>query len=237
MRALLLPVALCVTLLLAACGDDTDTPVPAAKPHVVPAPTMDDDPPAEPEVGPDALVKEEPKPDGALKRFRTRMERLVHICTTGTDQEAAADARALLLPDPEGWFRDTFGNEHVQALVAEYRPWEQRIPQLPAEVRRNVKSGKVQLLAERFEDSDDEMATTFQAIALRKMTHRVPLYSMRLVEPGQEDGWHVWSFAWVGGKLRFVGRMMALTPIAADPDLAMRGSLRKKVEREIRTGK
>ena len=142
-----------------------------------------------------------------------------------------------MLPDPEMWFRDTFGNEHVDKLVKEYAVWSVRIPELPKELRRQRKSGRTELLTERFDSADDEMATTFQAIALRKMETKEPLYSLRLVEPGAHEGWHLWSFAFVDGKVRFVGRLMALTPIAADPDLVERASLRKKSERELRLGK
>ncbi|MDJ0522944.1 MAG: hypothetical protein QNJ90_12820 [Planctomycetota bacterium] len=238
MRRAFLAVALGACLAFAACGDDGPPP---EQPPAEPAPEVRTQPDTKEDAKPHpvskAPAKTEARPDGALRRFRARMETLIAACKKDDAAEAEVHVKDLLLRDPETWFRDTFGNEPVKALVAEYQVWELRIPDLPGELRRNLEAGKTEILAERFEDGDDEMATTFQAIALRKMETKVPLYSLRLVEPGEEDGWHLWSFAFVEGRVRFVGRLMALTPIAADPDLARRASLRKKVERELRLGK
>jgi hypothetical protein len=228
-----LTVCLVAGLLFAGCGEQdkgdeqTTTPKQAAS---VPATAPATPPKDEPEKAP------EPE-DAALRDFRVRMQTLVRLCLAKDDAAAIESVRSLLLPEAPTWFLATFGEEHARALALEYAPWILRLPDLPSEVRRNAAAGKTELLVERFERSDDEMATTFQAIALRKMKTKLPLYSMRLVEPGDEDGWHLWSFAWVDGKVRFIGRLMALTPIAADPDLAERASLRKKVEKELRLGK
>lgn len=221
-----------IGILLAGCGDNepvtTQNAPPASKAsssNAAPGTSPEaEKPPAEPK-------------DTALHDFRTRMQALVRVCLTEDDDAAMRSARALLLPDPKAWFQAAFGDEHVTGLVAEYAPWRARIPTLQAELRKNVRAGKTEILAERFDRSDDEMATTFQAIALRKMKVKTPLYSLRLVEPGEEDGWHLWSFAWVSGELRFIGRLMALTPIAADANLAARATLRKKVEKELRLGR
>ena len=239
-----LPCILLLACALASAGCGDDEPVAAPTPRDAgpePVATLESPPKAKAVPMTDETAKADAAkavPEaGTLEGFQARMQQLVHACVHGDDTAAAMDVKDLLLPDPVGWFRKTFGEEYVKGLVAEYAIWSVRIPQLPAELVKNRSAGKTELLTERFETSDDDMATTFQAIALRKMKVRTSLYSMRLVEPGEEDGWHVWSFAWVDGKVRFVGRLMALTPIAADADLAEMGSWRKKVEREIRTGK
>jgi len=212
-------------LLTAACGETPSAPPAQTSPQTPASET------AKPDANDAPAAK--PAPD-TLAGFRVRMEDLLRICAEGTTAEAEANARDLLMRDPRVWFQATFGADLAEGLAKEYAIWHARIPGLPAEVRKNRAKGRTAIFAERFDETGDVMSTAYQSIALRKAKRPLTLYSLRLVEPGDEDGWHLWSFAWVDGAYRFVGRMMALSPASAVKDLALMGSLRIKAAREIR---
>ncbi len=233
-----------IVLLAAACGDDSSKPAGTAPPAKAPAaeepvtslPTNALAPKKalSPKKGPKAAP---PAAEGSIEGFSARMRDLLRICATGTDVEAQANVKDLMMRDARAWFSTTFGEDKADALLKEYAIWPLRIPQLPAEVRKNQAAGKTTVLAERFATPGDEMSTAYQSIALGKMQAPTPLYSLRLVKPGEKEGWHLWSFAWVGGKYRFVGRLMGLSPESAVRELAMLGSLRIKAAREIEAKK
>ncbi len=248
----LLPLAL--LLVLTACGEDPaptprpDGPGPEAAslapgPSEAPGSTAATEEPAltgSPDgdaVGMNALA---PLPEPAvagvkavpdtMEAFHARMEQLLAACRDADTAKGEADARELLLPDPRAWFAHAFGKDHPQldALVKDYEDTAALVPTLPRDIRHQFAIGETQLLAERFIDPDDELATGFQAVALDAATRPIALYSLRLLKPEAEKGWHLWSFAHVDGRFRFVGHMLPLSPDSADPDLRQLGSRRVK---------
>ena len=243
-RVLLL--VLCVAL--AGCGDDpapTPSPAPDGPTPSAPAPgeatltgSPDGDaggmealaPLAEPAV---AGVKEVPD---TMEAFHARIEQLLAAVRSGDDAKAEADARELLLPDPKAWFAHAFGKEHprLALLAKEYAAKAEQVPSLPMAIRERLRAGQDQVLTERFVDPSDDLATGYQAIALRAVTKPIGLYSLRLLKPDADSGWHLWSFAHVDGRFRFVGQMLSLAPEAVDPLLRQLGSLRVKDAQEVR---
>lgn len=170
-----------------------------------------------------------------MEAFHARMEQLLAACRDADSAKGEADARELLLPDPRAWFAHAFDKDHPQldALVKEYEAKADQLPTLPVAIRDLATAGQDQVLTERFVDPNDELATGYQAIALRKVTKPIGLYSLRLLKPDADSGWHLWSFAHVDGRFRFVGQMLALSPDAVDPTLRGLGSLRVKDAKAI----
>ncbi|MDA1195440.1 MAG: hypothetical protein O2894_09685, partial [Planctomycetota bacterium] len=161
---------------------------------------------------------------------------LLAACRGDDAAKAEATARDLVLADARAWYERAFGaeHEHLAGLTAEYAQQVAQVQTLPGAIRAQFAEGNTDVLTERFIDPGDELATGFQAVALRAMSAPIALYSLRLIAPGQESGWHLWSFAHVDGHYRFVGQMHALAPEATEPLLRSLGSLRVKEAAEIR---
>jgi hypothetical protein len=69
-----------------------------------------------------------------------------------------------------------------------------------------VQGGRTEVLVRRLERPGEE-ATGLQNDALKAMKRPTPLYSVRLVKPGETTGFHLWSFVRAGGGFRYVGKM------------------------------
>ncbi|MBA4192100.1 MAG: hypothetical protein C0467_29325 [Planctomycetaceae bacterium] len=126
----------------------------------------------------------------------------------GEKQKAADLAKPLVLPKPETWFKGVFGDEKGTKMTAEYNKvvpkFEGDIEQLFAKV---VKAGQSEISVLRFERAPDPKAVGYQNDAMAVMKKPVPLYSVRFVKPGDRLGQHVYSFVYVDGGFRMVGKM------------------------------
>lgn len=176
-----------------------------------------------------------PEVADTVAAFDARMQQLIAACTGDDEAAAEADARALLLPDPRAWFGHAFGADHprLDALVTEYEAKAAQLPTLPGAVRARIEAGQSERLIERFIDPEDDLATGYQAIALRNLAKPIGLYSLRMLKPDADSGWHLWSFAHVDGQFRFVGQMLALSPASAAQSVRDLGSLRVKDAKAI----
>ena len=52
------------------------------------------------------------------------------------------------------------------------------------------------------------------------MKQPVPLCTVRVSEPGSDQGYTLWSFTWVDGRFRFVGKMKKAETREFDADIA-----------------
>ncbi|MDF1699812.1 MAG: hypothetical protein P1V36_01440 [Planctomycetota bacterium] len=257
-RSLLCAPLLVCALLLGACGDDAPPAAPAAGPAPEPAP-LEAPPASAPRAGgpprltgsPDGeaaqapaelapLPAEPPEPAAdavpdTLAAFHARMEQLIAACKAGEPARAEADARELLLPDAKAWFTHAFGegDERVDGLVKEYAVRGAQVTSLPEAIAERLAAGQTAILTERFIDPADDLATGYQTVALRAMKQPIGLYSLRLMKAEAESGWHLWSFAHVEGRFRFVGTLLALSAGAASPTVRDLGSIRVKDAQEI----
>ncbi len=181
-------------------------------------------------------VSTEPAVADSLEAFHARMKQLLEACAGDDPTAAEANARDLLLANPGAWFAEVFGAKHkrLPGLVKEYEARAAQLASLPTAIHDRMAAGQTEAQTERFIDADDELATGFQAHALRGMQKPIALYSLRLMEKDADAGWHLWSFAHVDGQFRFVGQMAALSPAAVDKLLRQLGSLRIKDANEVR---
>lgn len=138
----------------------------------------------------------------------------------GDQAAVAALVKKLMLPDADSWFRAVFGDAVGGKLADDYT--ETRKQNEESVVRlflTAAEEGQDQIQVVRFTKPDPDKATGNQNKALEAMKDKTPLYSVRLVKAGEDTGAHVYSFAAVNGKPRYVGKLRGI------PDRGERGLL------------
>ncbi len=151
----------------------------------------------------------------------------------GRDADANAIGASLELPNADAWFAATFGPEVGGRLAVEYAPMKQQLGQLAPLMKDLIAKGRTEISVEKFDAPGDPMSTGLQSNALKAMTQRVPLYSMRATEPGKTTGFHLYSFVYVDGGWRLAGKMKKVDPVPAPPEVEALGELRMKDAREF----
>ena len=205
--------ALTVVLLLAACsseqdGDDGREPALSEGRDAAPGGL---------EAGAQATPRSDASGDRAIEYPDTTggLHQLVtHIAAAidrGDRRRAVALVDSLRLPDPGGWFARVFGRRLGVELAREYADLADDIRELVPLLRSLTGSGNTEILVERFAEPASS-AVGYQKRALERMVNRVPLYSVRLVEPGSQRGFHLWSFVHDGASFRWVGKMKRVAP-------------------------
>ena len=124
------------------------------------------------------------------------------------DKKMADLAQPLVLPKHEAYFREDFGEEKGAKVAAEYgKILPMFAPEFEKLFAKLVKEGQSEIAVLRFEKGPDPKAVGFQNDAMAAMKKPVPIYSVRFVKPGERLGQHVYSFVYVDGGFRMVGKM------------------------------
>jgi hypothetical protein len=124
----------------------------------------------------------------------------------------------ILLPDPELWFKEHFPADLAAKLAEDYAAGVRRngVAGLADFIKKSKAEGKTELRVSGFDKAFDSNATGCQNAALQQMTKPVTLYTLRMCKPGDDLGSSLASFAEVGGKFRFIGKMLPLNPNPGD---------------------
>ena len=140
---------------------------------------------------------------GELKAI---MESALAAARKGDTAELRKIAAGLKLPDSSKWFVDQFGAAKGKSLDVDYkhRVFEERMPRF---FRQMLADGSTEVIATCVDHSKDKDGTHGQKKAIETMASPVKLYSVRFVRPGAKQGFHVFSFAYVDGGMRCVGRL------------------------------
>lgn len=122
--------------------------------------------------------------------------------------DAAKDLiKTLVLPDADKWFVTTFGDEHGKPMAEQYAKTAEALPDALLKVYQDqLKQNRTNVKAYKVESADDKNATAQQQAQLAAMKTKVPLYGVRLIAPGKEAGMHLWSFVYVDGHFRMIGK-------------------------------
>ncbi|MBL8625156.1 MAG: hypothetical protein JNK64_27850 [Myxococcales bacterium] len=160
--------------------------------------------------------------------FQAFADDLVAAAKRGDDAMVTALARSATLPDPAGWFTATFGADAGARLADEYT--HTGLPQFATDaakvMRRLVQDeGRSKVETRRIADAKDERGTGFQSRALRTMVAPVPLYAMRFQRPDGSKVYSLWSFVYVDGGYRIVGKLKKADPAPMSDDLQMLSEL------------
>jgi hypothetical protein len=182
MKKSILSLLIASCLLTWACGNDT-TSIKSAKANVVTYTETTD----------------------GLKRLT---EEILAATKSGDKTKVSTLVKSLTMPDYEAWFNKTFGSEKGAKLAADYKSkandFETGVTELFSKM---VAEGKTEVRVSRFDRAGNSEATGAQNQALAGMKEPAPLYSVRMVRPGEELGMHLWSFIYADGSFRFAGKM------------------------------
>lgn len=134
----------------------------------------------------------------------------------GRPQDLPAQLRDLVLPNHQNWFRQVFGGQTGAVLAQEYG---RRVPTFEIDLHKlfaaMVREGKTEVRVNRIDRIGDPLATGLQNKLLAAMRQTVPLYSVRMAKPAEKRSTHLWSFVYVDGGFRLVGKMRAINAVAA----------------------
>lgn len=163
------------------------------------------------------------------------------------DPKAVERARAVLaslhLPGDDAaqaaWFKRVFGDDAGGRLAAEYEQHEPELPNLQRLFARLSKEGAVVLEVHKAENKDDPDVNGYEAEGLAARKEPIALYSARLGKKGQRYGTYLWSFAYVDGGFRLIGRLTRAKDVPpADKDTDALLQLRKRDAKTfLETGK
>jgi hypothetical protein len=140
---------------------------------------------------------------------KAAIEGILTAAKAKDDAKVASLAQELLLSEPAAAFAKLFGPEAGARLAKEYdaRPAG---PELAKFFRDQAAKDRTTLDVDRF-DKEDPRATGLQNKALAALKEKVALISVRMRAPNEGAGVHLWSFAVLDGKVRFLGKLRALS--------------------------
>ena len=136
------------------------------------------------------------------------MEDTLAAVKAGQKDKVAALLRPLVLPDATAWFKKVFGEDIGAKLGGEYNSMSSTLAtDLAGIFEARVKDGRTMVSVTKIESATDPNATGLQKQALAAMKTKVPLYTVRLAEKPGMPGYTLWSFVYVDGQFRLVGKM------------------------------
>jgi hypothetical protein len=146
-----------------------------------------------------------PETTDGLKRLT---EDILAATKAGDKTKVSTLVKSLEISDYEAWFNKTFGSEKGAKLSADYRSHLNDFETSATELFiKMVAEDKTEVRVSRFDKAGNSQATGAQNQALGVMKEPVPLYSVRMVRPGEDAGMHLWSFIYADGSFRFVGKL------------------------------
>lgn len=155
--------------------------------------------------------KSYPESEEGLKQLATDL-------SAASDSDGEKMGKDLALPDPNAFFTKTFGAENASKLAADYATDVPKLGTIGSFFKAAQAKGKTQILIERHTSPDDDNANSLQEAAIRAMKSPTAIYTINCVEPGKTIGSSLWSFAYVDGKFRYLGKLKALKPGASPLD-------------------
>ena len=132
--------------------------------------------------------------------------------TNAEGGEAEKLGKNLALPDPYKFFTTAFGPTEGGILALEYDREVPKLGTIHMFFKAGKTKGRTQILVEKHVSADDENANALQEAAVRAMKTPMAIYTVNVVEPGKTIGSSLWSFAYVDGNFRYLGKMKALKP-------------------------
>lgn len=158
--------------------------------------------------------------------FQAELDDVIDAAKAGDHDRLAALTEDLTLPDARAFYARTFGPEHADALVAELASegGARFGEDAPAGFADLVAHGRTEVTVVR-SDRPSDQATGYQNVALRAMKRPTPLYLARFTRADGSGSFTLWSFAYVDGAFRMIGKTKVLAPATGDQALDELGEL------------
>ena len=142
--------------------------------------------------------------------LKTLMSDILEAQKSGNKDKFNALVKSLAVPDADRWFKKVFGDDKGVKVAAQYKSNTSQIEQDLAKIfAKVVDDGQTEIRITRMEKADDPQANGNQKEVLSAMNNPVPIYSARLVKPGETLGMHLYNFVYVDGTFRLAGKMDA----------------------------
>ncbi len=167
-------------------------------------------------------------PERAYPADRDGLRALVHDILSaqqaGDSAQAHRLANSLTLRDPDAWFGAHFSPDMARRLVADFHKSQRPLYAMADAIAQEHNLGKRDLIIGQHSRPGDLDSNLLQHLALQAMTDLTPLYTVRLVTPGDAVGFALWSFIHDGQGFRYVGRMAAvdMAPAQDEQEQALR---------------
>ena len=170
--------------------------------------------------------KKTPHYDGDVRGLDRLLVDIEDASRAGDMDRLAQLTKDMSLPDPKGFYSKTFGPEHADALVAELASENSThfADDAPKGMKDLYDHGYTSAVAACFAKADD-FATGYQNVALGAMKQPITLCRAIFTKDGETDGFTLWSFAYVDGAWRMIGKTKALAPKSDDPIMDELGEL------------
>jgi TonB family protein len=144
--------------------------------------------------------------EGGLEKLA---KKILDSAKKGDSTTVEAGTRALLLPNPDAWFKSVFGEEQGAFFARAYSQSESTYPPLLArEFDELVKDKIDHLKATRFQTACDPYAMPMEYPVLVSRIQNFPLYDLRAVQPDAVR--YIWAFAYVDGGFRYLGNLRSV---------------------------
>lgn len=141
---------------------------------------------------------------GLTKLTKTILKRIQQ----GNVVAAQAVAKEMILPDPDAWFKNVFGDDWGQRYANGYKQVEDQLPHTLVHLIETLnKEHATDLEARRFDDACDPFATSFEYPLLASREKMVPIYDVRA--PNGSNLSILWAFAYVDGGFRYLGNLLS----------------------------
>ena len=145
--------------------------------------------------------------------FEKLAKKILDATKKGDSTTVEAETRAMLLPDPDGWFKSVFGEQQGEFYARAYTRSENTFPPLLARQFDELVKKKIgRLEAMRFEKACDPSATPIEYPVLASREQSVPLYDLRASQPDKTFR-YIWAFAYVDGGFRYLGNLRSLAAL------------------------
>jgi hypothetical protein len=103
-------------------------------------------------------------------------------------------------------------------LSSEYVTEKAKLPTIGSFFTAAKAKSRTEFLIETHTSAADENANGLQEAAMKAMKTPVPIYTVNMVEPGKTIGQSLWSFVYVDGGFRYIGKLKATKPDASPLD-------------------
>jgi hypothetical protein len=123
------------------------------------------------------------------------------------DSKLAASVESFILPGHEAWLKKTFGDEMGAAWAKKYSDmlptFKEELAKLFDKVAKGDQSG---ITVYYLTNAEDPNATGSQKDAMKAMKEKSAIYTVKFIKPGEDAGMSVWSWAYVDGGFRLIGK-------------------------------